>query len=83
VTATVENRGTGLMPVEIAAVRGDRFDADGETGEDYRESRTTVTLGPGDSTQVILRCDFEPQQLIVDPDALVLQLKRTKALHRF
>jgi hypothetical protein len=37
-------------------------------------------LGAGESTSVTLRCDFEPQRLVVDPDALVLQLRRDRAL---
>ena len=44
-TAPVENIGTGTMPVEVAAVRGRRFDDAGQPRPDYREARATVTLG--------------------------------------
>ena len=49
----------------------------------YEESRATYTLGAGESTDVVLRCGFEPQVLDVDPDALVLQLRRKDAIVRF
>ncbi|MBK7644620.1 MAG: hypothetical protein IPJ19_16510 [Planctomycetes bacterium] len=51
--------------------------------EPYRESRTSVTLGAGESKEVVIRCDFEPQLVTVDPDALVLQLRRKFALFKF
>ncbi|MHC4947710.1 MAG: ABC transporter permease/M1 family aminopeptidase, partial [Planctomycetota bacterium] len=79
VTTTVENRGTGRLPVEVAAVRDDRFDDDGEPNPEYREARTTVTLGPGEQAEVEIRCVFEPDRIVVDPDARVLQLNRAAA----
>ena len=45
----------------------------------YREVRTAVVLGAADSVEIEIVCDFEPEQLIVDPDALVLQLRREQA----
>jgi ABC-2 type transport system permease protein len=86
----VENVGTGRMPVEVAAVRGERWaDADPvpeaaatRTGSDYRDARTIVVLGPDESTEVEIRCDFEPDRFEVDPDALVLQLGRENAVAR-
>ncbi len=71
VSATVENVGTGTMPVEIAVSRGRR-----------RESgvRTTLTLEPGRPQTVSLRLDVEPDRLTVDPDALVFQLNRDRAV---
>jgi ABC-2 type transport system permease protein len=51
--------------------------------EPYLESRTEITLGAGESKEIVLRCEFEPQQLLVDPDALVLQLNRKLAIARF
>jgi ABC-2 type transport system permease protein len=147
VTARVKNRGTGAMPVQIAATRGERFPkpaaararqepapsappaqgaqpgsgeqpvpatlpasgvstagvgaapgappaeppkaarigltTSGSPAEPFAEQRATVTLGPGEEQEIVLRCAFEPQQLVVDPDALVLQLKRKSAVHRF
>lgn len=70
VTATVENVGTGTMPVEIAVSGGRR-----QTG-----ARTTLTLAPGQPQTVSLRLDVEPRRLTVDPDALVLQLNRDRAV---
>lgn len=81
VTARVENAGTGRMPVELAAARGDRFPAKDDAGaEPWREARQTVTLGAGESAEVTLTCDFEPEELVVDPDARVLMLQRKKAV---
>ncbi|MBI3845424.1 MAG: hypothetical protein HY292_12385 [Planctomycetes bacterium] len=89
VTVTVENGGTGRMPVEVAAIKGDRFveqtpdeaaKAAAMVSPDYRESRTQVTLGPGEKQTVTIRCAFEPDKVIMDPDAVVLQLKRKYAL---
>ena len=113
VAFTVENRGTGSMPVEIAVSRGERFpdddedagsgDGEGEIraasmgssapaasaetatagGEEYRDVRTTVHLDAGESREVRLRTSFEPRRILVDPDALVLQLNRNIAVARF
>jgi hypothetical protein len=80
VTARVENIGGGTMPVEIAAAaRGDRFAKDGSPDAAYREARTTITLGKGDARDVVITCPFEPDRLVVDPDAKVLQLRRKNA----
>jgi ABC-type Na+ efflux pump permease subunit len=83
VTVRVENIGTGRMPIEIAAARGDRFDAEGKVLADYRDERATITLGPGEAQDVNIRCAFEPDRVIVDPDATVLQLRRKFAVARF
>ena len=79
VTLTIRNVGTGTMPVEVCASSGERFEDDG----DYQESRVTVTLGPGAEAQVTLPVDFEPERVVVDPDARVLQLRRSAARHEF
>ena len=50
-----------------------------EDGEPYREVRASVVLGPGESQQVTLEADFEPERVLVDPDCLVLQLRREQA----
>jgi ABC-type transport system involved in multi-copper enzyme maturation permease subunit len=84
-TARLRNRGTGRIPVEVAAARGERFPGEeagavpGATGADHREARTTVVLGAGEEAGLEILCDFEPEELVVDPDALVLQLERKKA----
>ena len=94
VTATVTNLGTGTMPVEIAATAGERWrkadegdktddgDMTGRYEQDpaYRDARATVTLAAGESRTVTVRCDFEPERLVVDPDVRVLQLKRKQAV---
>jgi aminopeptidase N len=89
VTATVENVGSGRMPVEVAAAKGDRFVEQTEEqaaheiaafSPDYRDARALIVLGAGEKTQVRLRCDFEPDRIEIDPDALVLQLKRKNAV---
>jgi ABC-2 type transport system permease protein len=83
VVVRVHNVETGRMAVEVAAVRGERFDKDGNPAADYREARTGVTLDAGESQEVRIRCPFEPEQVIVDPDATVLQLRRKFAVKRF
>ena len=93
------NKGTGRMPLEVAAVRGERFPEDersegeaeigspcsgpAEPEELYRESRTSIVLGAGEEQVVEITCDFEPEEVLVDPDALVLQLQRKLAVFRF
>ena len=49
-------------------------------GSGYRDARITVRLAPGRPTQVSWTIDFPPEQLVVDRDALVLQLNRNRAL---
>ena len=84
VTVKLENTGTGVMPVEVAAMRGERFAKDGTPAPDYREARTTVTLGNGQSRNVsIIKCPFDPERIVVDPDAKVLQLRRKSSLVKF
>jgi hypothetical protein len=78
-TVKVENAGTGRMPVEVAARRGYRFDDKGAPDPAFREARTTVVLGAGESKQVRIRCAFEPERVVVDPDGYVLQLQRKAA----
>jgi ABC-type transport system involved in multi-copper enzyme maturation permease subunit len=82
-TARIENVGTGRMPVEVAAVRGQRFTEDGKESPAYRQVRTQITLGSGEGRLVTLRCPFKPERIVVDPDVLVLQLKRKLAVARF
>jgi hypothetical protein len=90
------NAGTSSMPVEVAATRGVRFPKpkEGEppeqeggdvlaTDETYLEARSSVVLGPGAASEVSIVCSFEPTEVIVDPDALALQLERKQAVFRF
>ena len=72
VTVKVTNAGTGRFPVEVAATRGERFDEKGKLSPGYRDARTTVVLGAGESRMVRIRCAFEPERIVVDPDVNVL-----------
>jgi hypothetical protein len=91
VSGLLRNIGTGRMPVELAATRGERFqkvDAKaplGPTlaGPDYQEARTSVVLGAGEAAEFRVESDFEPTLVVADPDVRVLQLKRKNTLHRF
>jgi len=38
-----------------------------------------LTLAAGEQGTVTIPCAFEPQKLVVDPDACVMQLERQKA----
>jgi hypothetical protein len=80
VTAKVTNRGSATMPVEVAAVRGERFDEKGAAKAGYQEARSTLTLAKGESKQVRIHCAFQPEQVVLDPDARVLQLRRKTAV---
>jgi aminopeptidase N len=82
-TFTLRNIGTGRMPVEVAVTLGEPFDDEGAELPDYREARTTVTLGAGEERVVTIRSDFEPERIVVDPDVRVLQLRRERAVHEF
>jgi hypothetical protein len=81
VTAKVENTGTGTMPVDVAATRGQPFPKGNERTPvaDYREARQTVKAEPGKPREITIRCDFDPERLVVDPDARVLMLRRKSA----
>ena len=95
VTVTVQNAGTGRMPVEIAAAAGERWakapanapknskDSGrrlSERSPSYREAREAVTLGAGESKTLTIHCAFAPDKVVVDPDVRVLQLKRKQAV---
>jgi hypothetical protein len=88
-TVTVENVGTGSMPVEVAAVRGERFaeQTDEEAAQgparqspDYHDARARTVLGPKEKARLTVGSDFEPERLVVDPDVRVLQLRREQAV---
>jgi len=76
----LKNAGTGRMPVEVAAARGERFAKDAKPGERYQDERRTVVLGAGEEKTVAIFCPFEPQRVVVDPDVRVLQLRRKAAV---
>ncbi|HYG64077.1 MAG TPA: M1 family aminopeptidase [Thermoanaerobaculia bacterium] len=79
-TLRVKNIGTGRMPVQVAAIRGERFTEDGKPGKGYRDARTTVILGAGEEKRVEILSPFEPEKVLTDPDVEVLQLRRKAAL---
>jgi ABC-type transport system involved in multi-copper enzyme maturation permease subunit len=79
-TATVTNKGAATMPLVLAAAKGERFDDKGVATKDYADARETITLAKGETKTVTIRCSFEPERIVVDPDAVVLQLNRKNAL---
>jgi len=80
VTADLSNVGSGVLPVEVAATRGVRFPSPGEGAtEPYREARIVVRPAAGEADRIEIACDFEPERLVVDPDAQVLMLRRESA----
>src|SRR5262249_818124 len=80
-TATVENVGTGRMPVDIAVVRGERFPDDTAKGKKtpYFASSTSVVIDGKQKRTVTIRSNFVPEKIVVDPDVRVLQLRRQSA----
>jgi len=85
-TAEIENVGTGRMPLEIAAVRGERFPSDtakkaknAKKAEPYEVSIVPVTLGGKEKQSVTIRTAFKPEKVVVDPNVRVLQLRRQSA----
>ncbi|MFL6290720.1 MAG: hypothetical protein ACJ759_07480, partial [Thermoanaerobaculia bacterium] len=82
VTVRVRNAGTGRMPVEVAAVAGPRWGEDGRVSPEYKDARVTLVLGAGEEKLARIRCAFEPEAVVVDPDANVLQLQRQAAAAR-
>ena len=88
VSGVLRNLGTGRVSVDVAASRGVRFpdeekDEDDVDPEPYQSVRQTVVIDAGEDQGFILTCDFEPERVVVDPDAYVLQLEREVAIHRF
>ncbi len=86
VRGTVENVGTGRMRVEVGALAGERWSDEGDdasrtvVAEGYRDARAAVELGAGEAAEFVIRAGFEPERVVVDPDALVLQLRREAAV---
>jgi len=80
--ASANNKPVGPSDSNVVAAAEPEQKAQ-DAPEPYRDARTRVTLGAGESKEVVLRCGFEPQLVTVDPDALVLQLRRKFALFKF
>jgi len=89
VRGTLENVGTARMKVEIAATANERWfdrgDAVGRTvaSPSHRDARTWVGLDAGESADFQVVADFDPERIVVDPDVLVLQLRREGAVFDF
>ena len=89
VRGTVENAGTGEMSLEVAVTANERWSDAGDAGNrtvvspGYRDSRTSVTLDAGESAGFEITAGFDPERVVVDPDALVLQLRREAAVFDF
>ena len=49
----------------------------------YLAVRTGVLLAAGEDRRFEIATDFEPRQVVVDPDVKVMQLRRQLAVHRF
>lgn len=73
VSALVKNAGSQRARVEVSVFAGVRWE------EDYREVRQTVNLLPGQEARVSWTAPFEPEGILVDPDAHVLQVNRDRA----
>ena len=68
-----------VQPGGIAAA-SDAAASDAAAGESsFHEARTRVVLGAGESQSFRITCDFEPERVLADPDAKVLQLLREDA----
>jgi aminopeptidase N len=80
VAVKVKNTGAGRMPVEVAAVSGERFTDKGKPKTGYRDARRTVVLSAGEERLVEIPCSFRPETVVVDPDVKVLQLRRKTAV---
>ena len=79
VRARVKNVGTGEIAVDIAATRGERFPKRRTAENAWRDARVSLRLAAGEEKPLTIRCAFEPQKLVVDPDVRVLTLERQKA----
>ena len=49
----------------------------------YREARTELRIGWGQSVEFEIRAPFDPERVLADPDVLVLQLNRDAAIFDF
>lgn len=79
VTAVVHNVGDGRMTLDVAAAAGEQWPDAGKKAAPWKTERTTITIGAGERVPVSLRCAFQPEKLVVDPDVRVLMLERNKA----
>jgi hypothetical protein len=80
-TATIENVGTGRMPLEIAVVIGERFpdSTAKKKAAAYQSVIEPLTLGSKEKHAITIRSGFKPEKVVVDPNVRVLQLRRQSA----
>ena len=71
--------GSGTMPVEVAAVARRAVRQGRLALSRVSRGADDVTLGKGEARDVVISCPFEPERIVVDPDAKVLQLQRKNA----
>ena len=82
VSATLTNVGTGTIELTVAAEKGARFNSN-QGSSTFHEARTLISLSAGQSKKVELKFGFRPDRILVDPDAVVLQLNRGRSVHVF
>ena len=89
VRGTVENAGTGRMTIDVTAAANERWSDAGDAGTrtvaspSYRDATTSVELDAGESAAFEIVTTFDPDRMLVDPDVLVLQLRREAAVFEF
>ncbi|HPQ38964.1 MAG TPA: M1 family aminopeptidase [bacterium] len=87
VTGELQNSGTGNMTVRVCACAGDRYpDSSDGSGDEttgtppYQRASVDVSPGPDASVSFTIECGFKPDRVVVDPDVMVLQLNRKRAV---
>lgn len=83
-TATIENVGSGRMPIDVAVTRGERFPEDTVKAKAskkpaYAAELVTMVLDAKTPQTVTIHSPFKPEKVIVDPNVRVLQLRRQSA----
>lgn len=87
-----QNAGTGSVRVEVAVTNGEerwpkakvlrtqqeRAEAAAQRSE-YRDARVMQVVAAGETSEVEIESDFEPKEVIIDPDVRVLMLNRKAA----
>ena len=71
------------MPLDVAALKGERFPddsaKDATKAEPYAVQTVAITLGAKEKQAVTIRSPFKPEKVVVDPNVRVLQLRRQSA----
>jgi hypothetical protein len=81
VTAVVENIGTGFATIDVALQPGGRFPGDArQPAPAHLDSRQSVRIEPHRPVHLRWRVAFVPGRIVIDPDAMVLQLNRGMAV---